>query len=76
MCLECGFYKGKLVIDMAAKRKARAERLEAKKAAIAEQEAQFAPDTDPTKEQSAAIEAEVEKAEVADAKTEANQDEK
>ena len=45
-----------MVIDVAAKKQARAERLEAKKAAIAEQEAQFAPETDPTEEQKAAIE--------------------
>lgn len=55
MCLECGFYKGKMVVDMAAKKKARSERLEAKKAAIAEQEAQFAPEMDPTEEQKAAM---------------------
>jgi predicted nucleic acid-binding Zn-ribbon protein len=59
MCLECGFYNGKMVIDLAAKRKARTERLEAKKAAIAEQEAQFAPETDPVEESAATIEAEV-----------------
>jgi large subunit ribosomal protein L32 len=37
MCLECGFYKGKVVVDMAAKKQARAARMEAKKAMIAEQ---------------------------------------
>ncbi len=57
MCLECGFYKGKMVVDMVAKKKARGERLEAKKTAIAEQEAQFAPETDPTEEQAEAVEA-------------------
>ncbi len=31
MCLECGFYKGRMVIDVAAKKKARDERLQAKK---------------------------------------------
>jgi hypothetical protein len=48
MCLECGFYNGKQVVDMAAKKAARTKRLEAKKAAIAEQAAQFAPETDAT----------------------------
>jgi large subunit ribosomal protein L32 len=33
MCLACGFYKGKLVIDMAAKRRDREARLAAKAAA-------------------------------------------
>lgn len=32
MCLECGFYKGRVVIDLAAKKKERQERLNAKKA--------------------------------------------
>ena len=61
MCLECGFYKGKMVVDMTAKKKARADRLEAKKAAIAEQEAQFAPETDPTEEQKEEVENKEEK---------------
>ena len=34
MCLECGFYKGKMVIDMSAKKKSREDRLSAKKEAI------------------------------------------
>lgn len=58
MCLECGFYKGKMVVDMSAKKQAREARLEAKKTAIAEQQAQFAPDRDPTEEEKVAIEAE------------------
>ncbi|MEK7639403.1 MAG: 50S ribosomal protein L32 [Patescibacteria group bacterium] len=37
MCLECGFYKGRMVMDMQAKKKARAARMEARKSAIAEQ---------------------------------------
>ena len=41
---------------MSAKKKARTERLEAKKAAIAEQQAQFAPETDPTEEEKAEME--------------------
>ena len=34
MCQECGFYKGRLVIDMKAKSEARAARMTAKKEAI------------------------------------------
>lgn len=34
MCQECGFYKGRLVIDMKAKNEARTARLQAKKDAI------------------------------------------
>jgi hypothetical protein len=37
MCLGCGFYKGRIVVDMTAKTKAREERLEAKKEMIKEQ---------------------------------------
>ncbi len=59
---------------MAAKKKARGERLEAKKTAIAEQAAQFAPETDPTEEEKAALEAP--KVEEKDSKEEAKKDEK
>lgn len=34
MCLACGYYKGRVVIDLAAKKKAREARLEAKREAI------------------------------------------
>jgi len=68
MCLECGFYKGKMVVDMSAKKKARTERLEAKKAAIAEQAAQFAPETDPTEEEKEVLKAATKEAEVKDSK--------
>lgn len=34
MCLNCGFYNGRLVLDLLAKKKAREERMAAKKAAI------------------------------------------
>jgi hypothetical protein len=34
MCLSCGFYKGRVVIDLAAKAKARSERMQAKRDAI------------------------------------------
>jgi len=37
MCLACGFYNGRVVIDLAAKAKARAERMQAKKDAISAQ---------------------------------------
>jgi len=30
MCLDCGYYKGRMVVDMAAKKKARDERIQAK----------------------------------------------
>ena len=46
MCLECGHYKGRMVVDMAAKKKAREERMAAKKEAIAEQQQQFAAPTE------------------------------
>lgn len=36
MCLACGFYKGRVVIDMKAKSDARAARLAAKQEAIAQ----------------------------------------
>ena len=42
MCLECGYYKGRMIVDMAAKKKAREERLKAKKEAIAAEQGQFA----------------------------------
>jgi len=34
MCLNCGFYKGKVVIDLLAKKKSREARLAAKREAI------------------------------------------
>lgn len=34
MCLECGFYKGRQVIDLAAEKKKRDERMQAKREAI------------------------------------------
>jgi len=45
MCLACGFYKGRMVVDMAAKNKSREERLKAKHEAINSQqpEAESAP---------------------------------
>tara|TARA_B100000745_G_scaffold203099_1_gene134115 strand:- start:302 stop:496 length:195 start_codon:yes stop_codon:yes gene_type:complete len=43
MCLECGFYKGRQVMDLAAKKQAREARLQAKKAMITAQNQQVAP---------------------------------
>ena len=37
MCLDCGFYKGRQVIDLAAKKAKRNERMQAKKDAISSQ---------------------------------------
>ncbi len=37
MCLECGFYKGRQVMDLAAKKAKREERMRVKKEAIAAQ---------------------------------------
>ena len=37
MCLECGFYKGRMVVDMAAKTKSRENRLQAKRDRISAQ---------------------------------------
>ena len=45
MCLECGFYKGRQVVDLAAKKEAREARLKAKREAIKAQQEQI----DPTK---------------------------
>ena len=44
MCLDCGFYKGRMVMDMSAKKQARDERLQAKKDMINEQKGEA--DTD------------------------------
>jgi len=43
MCLNCGFYKGKIVIDLVAKRKAREARLEAKRELIKAQSGETEP---------------------------------
>ena len=39
MCLECGFYNGKMVLDLAAKKRDREARMNAKKEAIGAQTA-------------------------------------
>ncbi len=41
MCLNCGFYNGRVVIDLKAKKEARLTRLNAKRSAINEQISQF-----------------------------------
>lgn len=41
MCLDCGYYKGRMVVDMSVKKKAREERLQAKKEAIQAQQGGF-----------------------------------
>lgn len=38
MCLDCGFYKGRMVVDLAAKKESRDARLKAKQEAIKEQQ--------------------------------------
>jgi hypothetical protein len=45
MCLSCGFYNGRVVIDLAAKATARAERMQAKRDAIKAEAAPEAPET-------------------------------
>jgi hypothetical protein len=43
MCLSCGYYKGRQVIDLAAKKTARNERMQAKRDAIGAQKESMAP---------------------------------
>lgn len=43
MCLECGFYKGRQVMDLAAKKEARQARMQAKRDAIRLQSEQIDP---------------------------------
>ena len=50
MCLECGFYKGRMVMDVAAKKQAREERLQAKKEAIQAQAGDIEPEEVATEE--------------------------
>ena len=42
MCLECGFYNGRMVVDMKAQKASRDARIQAKKSAIKAQAAQAA----------------------------------
>jgi large subunit ribosomal protein L32 len=51
MCLECGYYKGRMVVDMAAKKKAREARLQAKREMIAGEAENATPSTEETKEE-------------------------
>ena len=43
MCLACGFYKGRQVMDLAAKKKARDERIAKKREIIKTQQESIAP---------------------------------
>jgi len=49
MCLACGFYKGRVVIDLAAKKKDREARIQAKKEARGGEVAEAAPATPESK---------------------------
>jgi len=69
MCLDCGFYKGRMVIDMSAKRKAREERLQAKKEAIKAEQGEAEP------EETATEAAEVDKIEATESKEEEKKEE-
>ena len=53
MCLACGFYKGRIVVDMKAKQTKREERLQAKKSMISAQAAQAAAATEGAEEHQA-----------------------
>jgi vacuolar-type H+-ATPase subunit E/Vma4 len=50
MCQACGFYKGRLVIDMQAKTEARTARITAKKEAIKGQQTEEVVDTIPAED--------------------------
>lgn len=59
MCQACGFYNGRMVIDMKAKTEKREARMSAKKEAIADQQAEAAEvteDTTPAPQQTEALE--------------------
>ena len=63
MCLECGFYKGRQVIDLKAKKEAREARLQAKRDAIRLQQEQIDPTAADTVAEQAPAEAIDEKSE-------------
>jgi large subunit ribosomal protein L32 len=44
MCLECGYYKGRMVVDLTAKKQAREARLQAKREAIQAQTGEATPE--------------------------------
>ncbi|MCB9815043.1 50S ribosomal protein L32 [Candidatus Nomurabacteria bacterium] len=67
MCLDCGFYKGRMVVDMSAKKKAREERLQAKKEAIQAQTGDYG-QTDLAPVEAEKVEEKVEKVEVKEEK--------
>jgi hypothetical protein len=49
MCLDCGFYNGRMVLDLAAKKKDREARMSAKREAIGAQTAEATPAVAETK---------------------------
>jgi hypothetical protein len=53
MCLACGFYKGRVVIDLKAKKEAREARINAKREAINAQLSQFNESVAPAEKASA-----------------------
>ena len=57
MCQECGFYKGRLVIDMKAKSDARSARMQAKKDAIKANQTEADAGADPQAASAEAVEA-------------------
>ena len=46
MCLNCGFYNGKMVVDLASKKKAREARIEAKRDMIRSQNGETSPEAE------------------------------
>jgi hypothetical protein len=46
MCLGCGFYKGKMVVDMKSKTEARQARIDAKKDMIRSQNGETSPEAE------------------------------
>ena len=50
MCLECGFYKGRMVVDMKAKKEAREARLADKRSLREAQMGETAPEATPVAE--------------------------
>ena len=63
MCLECGFYKGRMVVDMTAKKKARADRMQAKKEAIKAQAGELDQSAEETATEAAKVAEETKKTE-------------
>jgi large subunit ribosomal protein L32 len=70
MCLDCGFYKGRMVVDMSAKTKARTERLQAKREMINSQRGVEETPDEEVKEEAEVKEIEEKKEEKEEAKKE------